>query len=383
MQVPPAQSLDLTRLDEALAECPNSDAVFLVWAGDRSAYLAKTGMLRRRLLRILKTSGDAPKRSLNLRDVVTRVEYWPTGSRFEALLVHYALARRHYPDDYLRLTKLRMPSYVKLVLSNEFPRTHVTARISGGAALYYGPFRSRAAAELFEDQFLDLFQLRRCQENLEPSPTHPGCIYGEMNRCLRPCQQIVTREEYASEAGRVHEFLAGEGASLISVTTAARDRLSEEMNFEAAAREHQHLERIESVLKLRDDLVHDIDQLYGVAVAPSTEPESVLLWLVYRGVWQSPHTFSLASGVSLDARLRELVGSIEPVAVPLAERQEHLALLARWHYSTWSDGEWIGFRSLSDLPYRKLVRAISRARQTPATVPGSTPAAPANSAWPA
>ncbi len=37
-----------------LAALPNSDAVFLVWAGDRSSYLAKTSMLRRRLLRILK-----------------------------------------------------------------------------------------------------------------------------------------------------------------------------------------------------------------------------------------------------------------------------------------------------------------------------------------
>jgi len=363
VQVPSAQTLDLTRIDEALAECPNSDAVFLVWAGDRSAYLARTSMLRRRLLRILKTPDGAPKRSLNLRDVVTRVEYWPTASRFESLLVHYALARRHYPDDYLRLTKLRMPSYVKLILSNEFPRTQVTSRIGGGAGLYYGPFRSRTAAELFQDQFLDLFQLRRCQENLEPGPSHPGCIYGEMNRCLRPCQQVVTREEYASEAGRVREFLAGDGAALVSVTSAARDRLSDEMDFEAAAREHQHLERIESVLKLRDDLVHDIDQVYGVAVAPATEPESVLLWFVCRGVWQTPSTFSLGSSVSLDTRLREMVASIEPAPVPLAERQEHLALLARWHYSTWSDGEWIGFRSLADIPYRRLVRAISRARQ--------------------
>jgi len=44
----------------------------------------------------------------------------------------------------------------------------------------------------------------------------------------------------------------------------------------------------------------------------------------------------------------------------LAERQE---LLARWHYSSWSDGEWIGFHGLDQVPYRKLVRGISRVRQ--------------------
>ncbi|MGA2879880.1 MAG: hypothetical protein ABSG13_13090 [Bryobacteraceae bacterium] len=376
MQVPDPVTIDREALqqeslDARLGEVPNADAVFIVWAGDRSSYLAKTSMLRRRLLRIFKQAdsnpGASPRRSLNLREVATRVEYWPTASRFESMLLHYALARRYFPDDYLRMVKLRMPAYVKLILANEFPRTQVSTRLSASRALHYGPFQSRAAAELFEDQFLDLFQMRRCQENLEPSPQHPGCIYGEMNRCLRPCQQVVSREEYLSETERVEEFLTGNGAALISVVSAARDRLSGEMNFEEAARQHKRLERIQSVLALRGDLVCDINRLYGVAIAPSLSPDRVRLWFVCQGAWQAPVEFPLTSFVSLDQRLRELVASIQPVTPPLAEKQEHLALLARWHYSTWSDGEWLGFPGLDQAPYRKLVRAISRVSQKAAS----------------
>jgi excinuclease ABC subunit C len=366
MQVPEPTIIERENLDTAVPEVPNADAVFVVWAGDRSAYLAKTSMLRRRLMRIFKqaeTADGPPRRSLNLREVATRVEYWPTASRFESMLLHYALARRHFPDDYPRMVKLRMPAYVKLILANEFPRTQVSTRLSASRAIHYGPFQSRAAAELFEDQFLDLFQIRRCQENLEPGPQHPGCIYGEMNRCLRPCQQVVSREEYSSEVERVEEFLRGNGAGLISVASAARDRLSSEMDFEEAARQHKRVERIQAVLAQRGDLVCDIDRLYGVAVAPCLAPDSVLLWFVCQGAWQAPVRFPLTSLVSLDHRLRELVASIQPVTPPLAEKQEHLALLARWHYSTWSDGEWIGFPALDQAPYRKLVRAISRVSQ--------------------
>jgi excinuclease UvrABC nuclease subunit len=372
MQVPDPKVIERESLATDVGEVPNADAVFVVWAGDQSAYLAKTSMLRRRLLRIFKpvdlTLGAVPRRSLNLRQVATRVEYWPTASRFESMLLHYALARRYFPNDYLRMVKLRMPAYVKLILGNEFPRTQVSTRLSAGKALHYGPFQSRAAAELFEDQFLDLFQVRRCQENLEPSPQHPGCIYGEMNRCLRPCQQVVSREEYLSEAGRVEEFLTGNGAALISVASAARDRLSTEMNFEEAARQHKRLERIQSVLALRGDLVCDVDRLYGVAIAPCLAADSVTLWFVCQGAWQAPVRFPLTSFVSLDQRMRELVASIQPVTPPLAEKQEHLALLARWHYSSWSDGEWIGFPALDQAPYRKLVRAISRVSQKAASV---------------
>jgi excinuclease ABC subunit C len=367
MQVPDPIIIERDNLDASVAEVPNADAVFVVWAGDQSAYLAKTSMLRRRLLRIFKAV-DSPRRSLNLREVATRVEYWPTASRFESMLVHYALARRYFPEDYLRMIKLRMPAYVKLILANEFPRTQVSTRLSASRALHYGPFQSRAAAELFENQFLDLFQIRRCQENLEPSPQHPGCIYGEMNRCLRPCQQVVTRDEYLSEVVRVEEFLRGNGAGLLSVATAARDRLSAEMNFEEAARQHKQLERVQEVVALRGDLVCDIERLYGVAIAPSLAADSVLLWFVCQGAWQAPVKFPLTSMISLDQRLRELVGSIKPMVPSLAEKQEHLALLARWHYSTWSDGEWIGFPALDQAPYKRLVRAISRVRQKAASV---------------
>ena len=225
------------------------------------------------------------------------------------MLLHYALARRYFPEDYLRMVKLRMPAYVKLILANEFPRTQVSSRAERAAPYITGRFQSRGAAELFEDQFLDLFQIRRCQENLEPSPQHPGCIYGEMNRCLRPCQQVVSREEYLSEVERVEEFLTGNGAALISVASAARDRLSGEMNFEEAARQHKRLERIQAVLALRGDLVSDIDRLYGVAVAPGSRADSVLLWFVCQGAWQAPMQFPLTSLVSLDHRLRELVAS--------------------------------------------------------------------------
>ncbi len=373
MLVPDPTIIERDNLDASVGEVPNDDAVFVVWAGDRSAYLAKTSMLRRRLMRIFRPD-SSPRRSLNLREVATRVEYWPTASRFESMLLHYALARRYFPEDYLRLIKLRMPAYVKLILANEFPRTQVSTRLSASRALHYGPFQSRAAAELFENQFLDLFQMRRCQENLEPSPQHPGCIYGEMNRCLRPCQQVVTRDEYLSETKRVEEFLTGNGGALLGVAMAARDRLSAEMNFEEAARQHKQLERIQGVLALRGDLVCDIDRLHGVAIAPCLAPDSVLLWFVCQGAWQAPVRFTLTSMVSLDQRLRELVASIQPVALPLMEKQEHLALLARWHYathySTSSDGEWIGFQALDQVPYKKLVRAISRVSQKTSAQPG-------------
>ena len=354
---------DVAQLDAALAGLPNSPAVFLLWPAQGEPYLSKTGVLRRRLLRLLKER-EKPSRMLNLRDVVRRIEYRLTGSAFESAVLTYELARRHFPERYLEHLKLRLPPYVRIVLANEFPRSHITTHLTRSGGLYYGPFRSRASAEKFESQFLDLFQMRRCQEDLVPSPDHPGCIYGEMAMCLRPCQQVVGKAEYDHEVGRVTEFLRTDGRSLIEAVAHSRDRLSEEMLFEEAARLHKRYEKIQEVVRLRDDLARDVDRLSGVAITRSAAPQAVEMWFVRDGWWQEPERFGFevqeGKTVSLDRKLRETFAAVKAHKLTIREREEYLALLSRWYYSSWREGEWIPLESWDEPPYRKLVNAISR-----------------------
>ncbi len=360
---------DLSQLDAVLECVPDLPAVFLLWPKEGEPYLSKTARLRRRLLRLLKER-DRPSRLLNLRHTVARIEYQLTASRLETSVVHYEAARRHFPATYFDLLRLRMPPYVKIVVGNEFPRSQITTHLARSQGLFFGPFRSRASAERFEAQFLDLFQMRRCQEDLVPSAEHPGCIYGEMGMCLRPCQQIVGPAEYAHEVDRVTEFLRTGGHSLLDSIAHARDLLSEEMNFEEAARQHKRFEKVQEVLKLRDELACDVDRLHGVALTRSLEAGAVELWCVRDGHWQESQRFSFevreGKPVSMDHQLRETFARVTPRKLTVRERQEYLALLARWYYSSWRDGEWLTFPNFDEVPYRKLVHAISRvARQEP------------------
>ena len=358
---------DLAQLDAALAAIPDAPAVFLLWPKQGDPYLSKTARLRRRLLRMLKER-EKPSRLLNLRHTVARIEYQLTASRLESSALHYETARRCFPETYLDLLRLRMPPYVKIILNNEFPRSQITTHLARAAGIYFGPFRSRASAERFESQFLDLFQMRRCQEDLVPAPEHPGCIYGEMGMCLRPCQQVVGPAEYAHEVDRVAEFLRSGGHSLLDSIAHSRDRLSQEMNFEEAARQHKRYEKVQEVLKLSDELACDVDRLDGVAITRSVAAGAVELWFVRGGSWQTPLRFSFevqeGKPISMDHQLREAFAAVEARKLTVRERQEYLALLARWYYSSWRDGEWLSFESYDEIPYRKLVHAISRvARQ--------------------
>ena len=355
---------DPAQFDRALESLPNRQAVFLLWPRTGKPYLARTNVLRKRLTRLLGTRSDAPSRSLNLRGTVERIEYQFTGSRLAAQFLVLELARKHLGPGYRTEIRLRLPPYVKLILSNQFPRIQVTTHIGRARAIYFGPFRNRSTAARFESEFLDLFQLRRCQEDLEPRPDHPGCIYGEMGRCLRPCQQAVGLAEYRSEAERVAEFLKTSGRSLTGLAESARERLSAEMDFEGAALMHQRYQRVQEVLGLRDEMARDVDRLNAVAITPAVDMDAVELGWLREGSWQgfSRIEFNPADGasVSLDARLRELALAVPLKAAAGVERMEQLATVARWFYSSWCDGELLLVDDWARIPYRKLVNAVSR-----------------------
>jgi excinuclease ABC subunit C len=348
----------LSELGEDLVYVPDRSAVFLLWADHGAPYLAKTALLRRRLRRLL-ANPDRLSRVLRLGGVVERLEYWPVGSQLEAVLVHLELAQRYFPEDWRSIARLKPPAFLRLATGNPFPRTMITTRL--GQGLFTGPFANRAAAERYQASVLDLFQVRRCEDNLAPSPEHPGCIYGEMDKCLRPCQAAVSRDEYAHEAARFEQFLRTSGQSLAEPIEAARDRASGSMQFEEAENLHQRAEKIREAAAQAGDLARPLDQLAGVAVAASTVTQAVELLFFIGGRWQSPRRFLLAdtvdAGQSLDRRLREMIAGIACNGSP---NLEHLAILSRWYGSTWRDGEWVGFESPEKIPYRRIVNSIAR-----------------------
>ena len=342
---------------------PDAAGVFLLRFAQGRPYLGRTGFLRRRLKRMLRPRAEG-SRLANLTAAVEEISYQPTGSPFESSLLLYELARRHMPEDYRRYLKLRAPPFVKAYLGNRFPRTYITTQLTRSRALFFGPFLNRATAERFESAFLDLFKIRRCQEDLEPHPEHPGCIYGEMDMCLRPCQAKCTDAAYQAEVGRVLEFLETEGQSLVRQVEQAREEASAALEFEEAARLHKRLEKIGETLKLKDELARDLDALFAVVVQKSLDAESVDLWFVNQGFLQSKVAFCFGiedgRSISLDRRLREALGELKFSTGTTQERSDHLAMLRRWYYSSWREGEIVMVDRLDQIPYRKLVNAVSR-----------------------
>ena len=367
MLVPPdpllidPRSPDLPRELDAL---PRRSGIFVLEAAGQDPYLSWSAYLQKRLKRLLlQTDATRLEPLTKLRKSVDSVACWPTQSRLETWLILYSLARRYYPTQYKQRLKSRSPWFLSLLTTDEFPRLRLASRIARPPALTVGPFRTRDLAEAFEQATQGLFQLRRCEEKLEPHADHPGCIYGEMNLCLRPCQLAVTPDEYASETRRAADFLDSEGSSLLTPLLSARDRASEEMDFEQAARLHKQIDKVKALAATRDALVKPVDELNGLAVTHGLGERAIKLWPMIGGYWQQSLILDFSEGLSesksIDHLLRETLSVRLAAPVLEGNRAEELGLLSRWYHSSWRDGAWVPFRDVAKLNYRRLVKEIS------------------------
>jgi excinuclease ABC subunit C len=291
-----AHSIPFSAADarESLAVLPEQAGVFALFGADPAAepYLSKATNLRRRLVRFLSPQPGQSRR-LQLAGMVVRVEYTATGSDFESQLTLYNASVQAFGERANKKLHLRAPSFLRMAIQNAYPRVYVTNRISRSAEeSLFGPFQSRASAERYCDEALNLFLLRRCHEDLNPDPAFPGCAYSEMKMCLAPCFKGCTDERYAQETEAVREFLATRGESLARQLEAERERASEELEFEKAAQIHARIQKVEAVRGLVSEIVRPLSLLNAVILQPSGDPLSVAVFRVTRGLVTGPAFFN-------------------------------------------------------------------------------------------
>jgi excinuclease ABC subunit C len=398
-------SFDPSNPQTALAQIPPQPGVFALFGADERAepYLSRTPNLRRRLTRFLDARPSQSKR-LRLTEKIARIEYTLTGSDFESLWTLYTISIQIFGDATRKRMHLSAPSLLRMSTENDYPRVYVTNKITRSAIdSLFGPFPSRAAAEKFCDEMLNLFLLRRCHEDLRPDPAFPGCIYSEMKMCLAPCFKGCTDERYAEETTQVRAFFETRGNSLIEKLTAERDAASAQLDFEKAAQLHTKLQKVEAVAALASPAVHQLSQLSALILQPAAEPESVAMFMLSRGVLTGPAFYSV-QGMRLH---NEQSGStslfVHPVAmqaVPLADESgaapavqtvsrdileerldqsladlnsratkannqtisDHLCIFSRWFYraQTHRTGEVFFANDDGTFPRKQILRAISR-----------------------
>jgi excinuclease ABC subunit C len=207
---------------------PDAPGVYLFKSASGSVvYVGKARSLRRRVLDHLRARIEKDGTILAQS---ASVEFVPTATEREALLLEASLVKQYQPPYNVLLKDDRSYPYLAVTVSEEFPRILFVRRPRRRAGLLlFGPYTSAREARAIERLLGDLYRLRRCVRL--PKAV---CLYYHLGVCSAPCVGAIDREAYRRDVDRATEVLRGRVAGLRSTVEEEMRQASVKEEFERA-----------------------------------------------------------------------------------------------------------------------------------------------------
>ena len=275
----------LGQFDHRLRVTPEKPGVYLMKdVSDKIIYVGKASVLRNRLRSYFGSTGGLNAKIRRLVSQITDFEFIVTDTEAEALILENTLIKRYRPRFNARLKDDKTYPFLKIDLSEEFPRVYITRQVADDGARYFGPFASAGSVRQTMDLVKKLFPYRSCTKTITGNDPRP-CLEYFINRCVAPCSGHSDKEEYERVIQQVIMFMEGDTESVTRELTAKMDDSSTKLEYERAAVLRDQIKSIERVaedqrIKVDSNPVGDTDL---IALAQGTDETWIEVFFVRHG----------------------------------------------------------------------------------------------------
>ncbi|HUC30278.1 MAG TPA: excinuclease ABC subunit UvrC [Candidatus Acidoferrum sp.] len=177
------------------------------------------------------------------------VDYIVVANNKEALALENNLIKQRKPRFNILLRDDKTYPYVKLTLSERWPRVYVTRRLRKDGSEYYGPYFPANLAYRIVDLIHRNFLIPSCKVDLTRFHPRP-CLQYYIKRCLGPCVKDLTTPETYQEAVRdVKLFLEGRPTDLARSLRTRMEQAAAAQEYERAARYRDLISTVEQLLE--------------------------------------------------------------------------------------------------------------------------------------
>ena len=249
---------------EELKKLPGKPGVYIMHdANDTIIYVGKAVNLHNRVRSYFrKIVGRGPQIDKMVQQIA-RFEYIVTDSELEALVLENNLIKEHRPKYNTMLKDDKTYPYIKVTVSEAYPRILFSRVMKKDRSRYFGPYTSAAAVKDTIELMNKLFQLRTCNRNL---PKDIGkdrpCLNYHIKQCMAPCAGYVDQETYRKNLDKALDFLNGNYGPILKELKEHMEEASERMDYEEAIRYRELWQSVKSVAqkqKITDSVGEDKD----------------------------------------------------------------------------------------------------------------------------
>ncbi|MBQ9543903.1 MAG: excinuclease ABC subunit UvrC [Clostridia bacterium] len=246
--------LDKARL---LPLCPG---IYIMHSSDGTVlYVGKSKALKNRVMSYFQNVQRHPAKTLRLVMQIRDFECIFTQSESEALILENELIKLHKPRYNIKLKDDKNYPYVRLSLSEPYPRLTVARQRRSSQDRYFGPYGSASAARAIVDAANTLFLLPNCKKKF---PSDIGkerpCLYYHIGRCMGVCLGNIGPAQYRRSVEDAVLFLKDDHKALTESLRTKMKEAADKLDFERAAKLRDSIRTLDN-FSSKQQIVRDAD----------------------------------------------------------------------------------------------------------------------------
>ena len=276
------------QLEATLRNLPDRPGVYLMKdARGVVLYVGKAQSLRNRVRSYWQKQSPDGEAHL-IRSVIDRVadlETTLTDSVSEALLLEANLVKRFQPRFNVRLKDDKSYPYIKLTMTDDFPRVERTRKLVNDGSRYFGPYASASSVDKSMNLIRRLFPFRTCTIDITEGKRALArpCLLYHIKRCQGPCIEAISKAAYARDIGQIELFLEGRQETLVAGLKAEMEAASERTEYERAAALRDKVRSIQRTMESQKMAAFANTALDLVGLARQDNQAAVQLFVVRDG----------------------------------------------------------------------------------------------------
>lgn len=291
-------------IEEELKKLPGQPGVYIMHdASDEIIYVGKAISLKNRVRQYFQSSRGKTAKIEQMVSKIARFEYIITDSELEALVLECNLIKEHRPRYNTMLKDDKAYPYIKVTVSEDFPRVMMARTMKKDRNKYFGPYTSVGAVNDTVDLIHKLYKLRTCNRNL---PKDMGkdrpCLNYHIKQCDAPCQGYINKEDYAKSVQEALEFLNGRYNKLIKLLEQKMTDASEKMDFEKAIEYRDLLDSVKKVAQKQKITSSNMEDRDIIAMVKDETDAVVQVFFVREGKLIGRDHFHVSVGAEEDDR---------------------------------------------------------------------------------
>ena len=224
---------DLLKLKiERLPACPGC---YLMKSEGRIIYVGKAINLKNRVSQYFHKNRD---HTIKVRTMVSRIDDFDIvlcDTNLEALILECNLIKLHRPQYNILLKDDKHYPYLRIDVTQDYPRVELVRRVEKDKARYFGPYMGATGVREVMDVLRGLFPLRTCAMAIKPGMNRRPCLHHQLGECLAPCAGLTTTQAYGEVVQEVIDFLSGKPSRVMERLQAQMMDAAKNMRFEQAA----------------------------------------------------------------------------------------------------------------------------------------------------